>query len=107
MKELEYERVAMEGGEMPDNMDSSDQIMFLKLRLLYATYKRGDISREQAKREKTKFLKEYELDCKLHKLGLRWVNLLAETEKARTEYRKNRTIENADKILLCIEGIER
>lgn len=106
MKELEYERIAMEGGEMPDNMDSSDQLMFLKLRLLYATYKRGDISREQAKREKTKFLKEYELDCAMHKLGVRWVTMIGETEKARIEYRKNRTIEAADKLLEVIEGIK-
>ena len=106
MKELEYERIAMAGGEMPDNMDSSDQIMFLKLRLLYDTYRRGAISREQATREKAKFMKEYELDCAMHKLGVRWVTMIGETEKARIEYRKNRTIEAADKLLEVIEGIK-
>ena len=106
MKELEYERIAMVGGEMPDNMDSSDQIMFLKLRLLYDTYRRGAISREQATREKAKFMKEYELDCAMHKLGIRWVTMIGETEKARIDYRKNRTIEAADKLLEVIEGIK-
>ena len=106
MKELEYERIAMVGGEMPDNMDSSDQIMFLKLRLLYDTYRRGAISREQATREKAKFMKEYELDCAMHKLGIRWVTMIGETEKARIDYRKNRTIEAADKLLEVIEGVK-
>lgn len=106
MKELEYEKIAMSGGEMPDNMDSSDQLMFLKLRLLYDSYKRGVLNREQAKREKAKILKEYELDCAMHKLGIRWVTMIGETEKARIEYRKKRTIESADKLLEIIEGIK-
>lgn len=105
MKELEYERIAMIGGEMPDNLDSSDQLMFLKLRLLYNTYKKGIISREQATREKAKFMKEYDLDCAMHKLGIRWVTMIGETERARIEYRKNRTLENADKLMEIIEGI--
>lgn len=106
MKELEYERIAMAGGEMPDNMDSSDQLMFLKLRLLYNSYRKGILSREQATKEKTKIVREYELDCAMHKLGIRWVTMIGETEKARIEYRKNRTIEAADKLLEVIEGIK-
>lgn len=105
MKEFEYERIAMVGGEMPDNMDSCDQTNFLKLRLLYDSYKRGILTREIAKKEKAKIVREYEFDRKMNELGIRWVTLLGETEKARTEYRKKRTIENADKLLFCIEGI--
>ena len=106
MRELEYEKIAMVGGEMPDNMDSSDQLMFLKLRLLYDSYKKGILSREQATKEKAKILKEYELDCAMHKLGIRWVTMIGETEKARIDYRKNRTLEAADKLLEVIEGIK-
>ena len=106
MKELEYERIAMSGGEMPDNLDSSDQLMFLKLRLLYDSYRKGVLSREQATKEKAKIVREYELDCAMHKLGVRWVTMIGETENARIEYRKNRTIEAADKLLEVIEGIK-
>lgn len=106
MKELEYERVAMAGGAMPDNLDSSDQLMFLKLRLLYDSYRKGVLNREQATREKAKFMKEYDLDCAMHKLGVRWVTMIGETEKSRIEYRKNRTIEAADRLLEVIEGIK-
>lgn len=106
MKELEYERIAMAGGEMPDNLDSSDQLMFLKLRLLYDSYRKGVLSREQATKEKAKIVREYELDCAMHKLGVRWVTMIGETENARIEYRKNRTIEAADKLLEVIEGIK-
>ena len=51
MKELEYERIAMVGGEMPENLDSSDQLMFLKLRLLYDSYRKGVLNRVLATKE--------------------------------------------------------
>ena len=105
MIEFEYEKIAMIGGEMPQDMDSCDQTNFLKLRLLYDSYKKGILTRERAKAEKAKIIKEYELDRNLNELDIRWVTLLKETEKARIEYRKNRTLENADKLMEIIEGI--
>ena len=50
--ELPYEKIAMAGGEMPTGMEYPDQILFLELRLLYDSYKRNLVTREQATLEK-------------------------------------------------------
>lgn len=57
---LPYERQAMNGDEMPDGLPYYDQLLFLQLRLLYDTHKKGIIDRETARKEKRQMLDEYE-----------------------------------------------
>lgn len=102
--ELPYEKIAMAGGEMPKGLEYPDQILFLELRLLYNSYKRKLIDRDTATQEKVELLRTYEAN----KIGEKVVNecsdLIKRTELARAEYRKEKTIENADKLLACVEG---
>lgn len=102
--ELPYERLAMAGEEMPNGMDYPDQILFLQLRLLYDSYKKGIITRDQATQEKVDLLREYQAHKIVDRMGKEWVKQIKETETARAEYRKNKTIQNADKLLDCVEG---
>lgn len=102
--ELPYEKIAMAGGEMPKGLEYPDQILFLELRLLYDSYKRKLIDRETATREKVEFLRTYETHKIVEKMGKEWVDQIKRTELARAEYRKDKTIENADKLLTCVEG---
>lgn len=102
--ELPYEKIAMSGGEMPKGMDYPDQILFLELRLLYKSYRQQLIDRETATREKVELLRVYEAHKIVDKMGKEWVDQIKRTELARAEYRKNKTIENADKLLACVEG---
>ena len=102
--ELQYEKIAMSGGEMPKGMEYQDQILFLELRLLYDSYKRKLIDRETATREKVELLRTYEAHKIVDNMGKEWVDQIKRTEMARAEYRKNKTIENADKLLACVEG---
>ena len=102
--ELPYEKIAMAGGEMPRDMEYPDQILFLELRLLYDTYKRRLIDRDSATQEKVELLRTYEAHKIVDKMGKEWVDQIKRTELARAEYRKNRTLENADKLLSCVEG---
>lgn len=102
--ELPYEKIAMSGGEMPKGMEYPDQILFLELRLLYDSYKRNLIDREKATQEKAELLRTYEAHKIVDKMGKEWVDQIKRTELARAEYRKNKTIENADKLLVCVEG---
>jgi hypothetical protein len=102
--ELPYEKIAMAGGEAPKDLEYPDQILFLQLRLLYDSYKRKLIDRETATQEKVELLREYELHKIVEKMGKEWVEIIRSTEIARSEYRKNRTLENADKLLACVEG---
>ena len=105
--ELPYEKIAMAGGEMPDGLEYPDQILFLELRLLYDSYKRKLIDRETATREKVELLRIYEAHKIVDRMGKEWVDQIKRTELARATYRKEKTIENADKLLACVEGGER
>lgn len=102
--ELPYEKIAMAGGEMPKGMEYPDQILFLELRLLYDSYKRRLIDRDKATQEKVELLRTYEAHKIVDKMGKEWVDQIKRTEMARSEYRKDKTIENADKLLACVEG---
>ena len=104
---FEWERIAMTGGEMPDGLPYAEQILFLGLRMLYHQHKDGIISRETAVNEKRKLLDEYS-HCKFREeLGNGWVQNIKQTELARAAYRKERTLENADRLLDAIEGNKR
>ena len=102
--ELPYEKIAMSGGEMPTGMEYPDQILFLELRLLYDSYKRKMIDRETATREKVELLRTYEANKIVDNMGKEWVDQIKRTELARAAYRKDKTIENADKLVACVEG---
>ena len=102
--ELPYEKIAMAGGEMPKGLEYPDQILFLELRLLYDSYKRKLIDRDTATQEKIELLRTYEAHKIVDKMGKEWVDQIKRTELARAEYRKNKIIENADKLLTCVEG---
>lgn len=106
MKDFPYEHLAMRGEEMPDGMDSPDQAMYLKMRLLYDAYKKGVVTREVATREKAKLKKQYEFDCLLYQLDMKRIEKFIKAEIARAEYRKNRTLENADNLVKCLDGVE-
>ncbi len=105
LPELPYERIAMAGGEMPDNLSSADQQMFLELRLLYDTYKKSIIDRETARKEKVKLLHNHQANVVMDNLTKQWAQSHVKTEQARQTYRKNRTLENADAIILAFEGV--
>ena len=102
--ELPYEKIAMSGGEMPKGLEYPDQILFLELRLLYDSYKRKLIDRDKATQEKIELLRTYEAHKIADRMGKEWVDQIKRTELARAEYRKDKTIENADKLLSCVEG---
>lgn len=99
-----WERKAMNGEEMPDNLEYPDQILYLELRSLYDHVRRGIITRDTAIIEKKKLLDQYRLYKFNDEVGKSWVASIKATEFARAAYRKERTLENADKLLAAIEG---
>lgn len=101
---LPYERQAMNAEEMPDGLRYPDQIMFLELRSLYDQVRRGIVSRDTAIVEKKKLLDSLRLYKFNEEVGEQWVASIKATELARAAYRKERTLENADRLLLAIEG---
>ena len=103
--EFPYERIAINGGEMPDGLEWYDRQMFLQLRILYYQYKNGIIDRNTAKREKRKMVSDYEHQKWQSDLVKFVSSKIKATEQARQAYRKNRTLENADAIILAFEGV--
>lgn len=58
----EIERLAAGLEEMPDGLDTPDQMLFLTLRELYGNFRSGYVNRERAKREKSRiYVAYYEL----------------------------------------------
>lgn len=100
-----YEQQAIRGDPMPDVLPYPDQIMFLSLRMLYAQYRMGLIDRETAQADKSRLVKEYDVYSAAESLGNSWVRIIRATETARANFRKNRTLENADELLRAIEGV--
>jgi hypothetical protein len=101
------ELMAKDGNEMPDGLEYPDQIMYMSLRMLYAQLKIGVINRETAIREKKQLVREYECYVFQHEMGKEWVQVIKNTELARAEYMKNRTMENADRLASAISNVER
>lgn len=101
---LPYEKIAMAGGEMPDGLEYPDQVLFLELRMLYDQFKKGIIDKATATKEKKKLLDAYRVYQFNDQMGKEWVEQIKLTEFARSAYLKDRTLENADKLVALIEG---
>lgn len=102
--ELPYERIAMDGGEMPDGLHYPDQLLFLGLRYLYQSRNRGYITTEAGRLEKKKLLDDYRCYQFQWKMGDEWVRRIRESDLARAEFKKNPTIENAWAVIRSLEG---
>ena len=101
---LPWEKDAMAGLEMPDGLSYPDQILYLELRMLYHQYYQKVIDRDTATKEKKKLLDEYRVNQFMEELGKQWVEVVRMTDIARCDYKKNRTLENADRLIEIIEG---
>ena len=101
---LPWEKDAMAGLEMPDGLSYPDQILYLELRMLYRQYFQKVIDRETATKEKKKLLDEYRVYQHREEMGNHWVEIIRLTDLARCDYKQNRTLENADRLVEIIEG---
>lgn len=104
-----YESAAWDGMEMPDGLDAVDQWMFLSLRLLYQSFRKGIISRDQGNIEKGKLAHEMTKLENKFKIRERVVQASVEmtvaVESASNAYAKERTLENADRLYKALYGM--
>ena len=63
------------------------------------------IYKRRKSREKQKILREYVSGMLVEKIGRDFADHHRTTEEARIAYRKNRTLENADALILAFEGV--
>ncbi len=100
----EIEDKAFRNEEMPSGLKYPEQLLFLRFRLLYSYARIVQMPPEQGKREKYEILKQYVVDVYNSDLLDSTAKMWQKTEEARCAYRKNRTIENADKLLAKLDG---
>lgn len=108
MKEttLSYEIEAANLNEMPEDLSMPDAWMFLALRNLYWAVVHQTIDRIRAKKEKQKLVNQYEHMKFMYQMFERNAKRNIEIGNAVVEYRRNKTTENADKILTLIYNME-
>lgn len=107
--ELSFERAAMRNDPMPDGLDFIDQTIYQGLAWLYRRYYTGAIDQTQAKAEKIKIVGLYN-DLRKEKdfadrLGAHHVQMERAINCCASEYSRNPTIENADKLYKAIYGV--
>lgn len=100
-----WEETAISGGEMPDGLPHEEQTIFVRLRYLYDLLRKEQISQAAATREKMKYLDAYRIEKAGYECLKRYSEIIKKTEIATSEYRKNRTLENADKLVTVLEGV--
>lgn len=104
--ELPFEKEAMKGTSLPDNMSLADIKAYEALRLLYYSYRKGIVSREKAKREKEDIAGKWVLEKSEEEFANRNNKALEyRIGKASEEYVKNRTLENADNLYAAFYGL--
>lgn len=103
---FEWEFDAMAGKPTPDGLDYPERAFYRSLRDLYHQHKNGVISRSTAIKEKLMMIQEYKRQKESWEIVQMFSDMIKRTEKARGEYRKNRTLENADKLVEAIDGIK-
>lgn len=106
--DIPYERQAMAGEPIPDGLSLPDTMLYITLRGIYQQYRAGHISREQGAADKRKAVVEYHRLVSRLEIGDRCrehaVQMWKDIELLTSEYRKNPTLETADKIVQKIYG---
>lgn len=87
----------------------SEQSTYLSLRYLYRLYQTGGISKEEAGKTKAQIARRYEKD-RLREEQLEgtikaFAQVVLRTANANDNYRKERTLDNADRLCEAIDGV--
>lgn len=87
----------------------SEQSAYLALRYLYKLYEVGGISKEEAGKTKAQITRRYEQDRlreeQLDSTIKAFADVVKRTAIANENYRKNRTLDNADRLCEAIDGV--
>lgn len=101
----DIEKSAAHLDEPPKNLSAIDELVFFSLRGLYAQYRAGLITRENAKVVKRRIYLCKKALLDQQKVIFDCANTVKKTEIARVECRKNPTAENALRLCGVIDGV--
>lgn len=105
-----YEEQAMRNEPMPDDLTALESLIYTFLRNLYWSLHKGVITRDQGQKEKDKAMRKFEQMNASRDLERRCWELSARrtlaADHAMMQYRKNRTLENADNLVKKLEWLD-
>ena len=97
--EFSFERQAMDGKPLPQELDIADGCLYIALKNLYAMYRNKLISRKDAAEEKKRLIYNWTTDkSKIEFLNRDSEELRDKIGVASEDYKENPCIENADKL---------
>lgn len=103
----ELEDLAYQRQPMPDLRSQAEVLLYQSFRNLYDFAGRVQMAPEQGRREKAQILAAFKINKFLEELQEETNQMWKNIELAASEYRKNPSIEAADKLLKAIYGVER
>ncbi len=103
----ELERLAFQRKEMPDTRYLSEMMLFLAFRNLYDFAARVQMSPEQGRREKSELLEKFRACHFLEQIYEDTADMWKNIELAAIAYRKEPSVQTADKLLEAIYGVKR
>ena len=96
--------LARSGADMPKGLRMAEIYLFQSMRSLYTEYRRGRLSQDAGKRERVQIMNSYRTARSMQKIWTEALERKKAAELAVDEYRKNPTIENADKAINLLYG---
>lgn len=103
-------KLAAQNAVPSDKLSLSETLLWYRLRDLYRNFSQGSISKENAAVEKQKAVKQYNADKQAQEAAERYIayhaKLWRNIEVAHMAYRQNKTIENADKFIEAVYGVQ-
>ena len=108
--EFPWERDAMRGEEMPEDLSLPDQLAYTALRHVYHAYYSKIITREVAAAEKGRIKCQYDRAVRQmefdRKLCTHHARVIKATEGAKCSFRKNPSIEAGMRLCQVMDGIQ-
>lgn len=96
--------LARSGADMPKGLCLAEIYLFQSMRHLYSEFRRGRISQGTGKRERVQIMNSYRTARSMQSIWAESLERKKDAESAVNEYRRNPTIENADKAINALYG---
>lgn len=103
----ELEDMAIRQDPLPELQSQAQVLLYQSLRNLYWYARQSGVSREQGAMEKQRILDSYRVNKFLEDLQESTNRMWKQIDIASAEYRKNPSVENADRLMKAIYRVER
>lgn len=100
-----HERAAMRGDPMPDGLDGADRLYYMQLVYLYKLYYKGVWTREQAKAEKQRCLRERSVNKANAELYAETARMRGASSAALSRYAREPSVQNAQLVFEVWDGM--